>query len=669
MTNAKKALLCISLLFQGVINAQLVRDEPGTTPVTSKICLSCEGGGGGGGGAPVTCIAANSTLYVDDSRPNNTGNGQTWATAKKTLHAALYIANRCPNITRINVARGIYKASNTTTPNAATRDNNFFIGDSYSVYGGYPTGGGTRDFATNPTILDGEIQDLYEAYHVVSIYGVAGAVTIDGFQIKNGFADGAGSIELDPNVTMARNQGAGIYIKDAADVTVRNCAIYQNVASGNGGGIYSSNSTITLVNNVLAKNSSVDGGALQNVAGSVANLVNCTFGGNTAAGNAGVAYSTTGTQLNITNTVAWGNVAALGGNSPWGGGGIRNISHSLIENGNTNNNGLTSDPGFNNPDNLDGADNQWFTSDDGLAVPFCSPAVNRGDNDATPLLADDITGRPRKFNEQIDMGAYESQLLPYPLSPAQRSIHGDANENYVWSGITAIEAPGCRIIATVLPTGAVPVRGRVRAKTFIENDDNLTYIALPLVKRHYELDSYNRINGATSKNTLFFGATDFSSYNQRADAVASMPSTDGQNKANLRVIQFHGKSTTGMPGSYDGNGHTIIDPDDADIFWSPASLTWRVSFNAAGPESGFFLAAVAKYRFTGTGNWNNVANWENGKIPPTILPAFCEIIIANGSNCTLGTEQKIKRYATLTVEPDAKLNIEGGLLINLPEPI
>jgi hypothetical protein len=628
----------------------------------SFICTQCESGGGGGGGAAVTCDDTKTALYVDASRTVTTGNGYSWATAKKTLHAALYIANRCPNIKSIYVAEGVYTAS--TTASLANRDNNFFVGSSYSIYGGFAPGGagGIRDHVNNPTILDGEIADGFEAYHVLVIYGQAEPISIEGFQIKNGFADGSGSIELQPGVNMPRTHGAGIYIRDAAQVTFRNCAIYQNVASGNGGGIFNSNSNLTLVNTVLANNSAVDGGGLQNIAGSVANLINSTLGGNTAVGGGGAAYSTTGTELNVTNTIAWGNT------SLWGGGGTKSVNFSLLQSGVGDLNCININPGFNNPADLNGADNKWFTSDDGLNIPFCSPAVNRGNNDASPSPSTDIKGDTRKFNVQIDMGAYENQSIPFPLSGAHRSIDGDEIENYVWGGVTAFGVTGCRIIANVEPNGANPVQGKIRAKTFVETVDDLTYYGLPLVRRHYDFVLTPTNNNATARVTLFFSNTDFLGYNQRGDAVGSMPITDGSNKESLRVIQRMGTSDDGSPGSYYVDGATIIDPDDMDIVWSQTTTNWRVSFNTTRPESGFFLAAIAKYRFIGNGNWTDPNNWEGGRIPPAILPGFCEITIANNSVCTLNIEQRLRKEGQLIVQPNAHLIIQGGLSINPINP-
>lgn len=659
-TKSIAAFILFTFFTYAITWGQQTGEGPERNLETNKICLPC---GGGVGGVPV-CNVTYSTLYVDATRPNDDGSGFSWNSAKKTLQAAINIANHCNIISRINVAKGTYIPSVSTTPVEATRNHTFFIGESYSIYGGYPNGGGTRDYINNPTILNGENQDLYESYHVMAIYGITGSVTIDGFQIKNGFADGTGSIELEPGVTMGKDDGAGIYIKNSENVTIRNCAIYNNVANGNGGGIFNANSNLTILNTVFANNTAINGGGLQNQTGGVANITNCTFGGNIGVTAAGVAYSTTGTTLNVTNSIAWGNV------NVWGGGGSRNISFSLIQDGNGNTNGLNIDPEFNNPANLAGVDNKWFTSDDGLSIPFCSPAVNRGNNSATPSPATDIKGEPRKYNVQIDMGAYENQSIPYPLSSAHRSVNADEVENYVWGGVTTFGVPGCRLIANLEPNGGNPVQGKLRAKTFVEAAHDLKYRGLPLLSRHFEFELLPTIENATARVTLFVGNGEFHSYNQRTDIVANMPTADGLNKQHLRIIQFRGKpnGSDGQPGTYQIDGPIMIDPDDADIVWHQPSTTWRVSFKTTYLEGGYFLAATTRYRFIGNGNWNDPANWEVGRVPPEILPSFCDIVIVNGSNCILNIEQRLYKYGQFIVEPNAHLIIQGGLSIDPINP-
>ena len=618
-----------------------------------KICVSCEGGGGGGGSTTVTCDASKTILYVDGSRADNSGSGYTWGTAKKYLQAALYIANRCTNITEVRVAKGTYRAS--TVASLANRDNNFFIGESYNVIGGYPPGGGTRDYVDNPTILDGEIQDLYEAYHVVVIYGVTGPIILDGLQIKNGFAEGVGSKELEPGINMNQDDGAGFYMRNASNVTIRNCVLHTNVANSDGGGIFSNDSQVKYVNTVFANNTSGNngGGIFANV-GSVATLTNTTFYNNSNfAGAGGAVYNTTGTTFNLYNTIVWGNTTSFGG------GGARNISYSLIEDGTFSNNNLITNPQFANASNLNGPDNIWFTSDDGLRLKECSPAINRGHNTAVNIPSSDITGNDRVYNTVVDMGAYEFQSFPYPKA-GNLSTDGDITNTYVYGGITALVAGSCETIAMVEPNGFSPFNGDVTAKTYIDATLNPTYFNQPYHNRHYDIQLAAGILAETAKITLLFDGSDFINYNSRPDVSFPLPDILGNDKKNLRILRYTGTSTLNTPGTYSGS-FTSINPDDDDIIWDPVGNHWRISFNVAAGAASYFLTAIASYNFNGVGDWHNGRLWN--EVPPVDPPAFCEITIEKYSSCTMTTPQNLLHHSKLIVEMYAELQINGNLTI------
>jgi hypothetical protein len=622
--------------------------------VAQKICTSCEGGGGGGGGAVVTCDNSKAILYVDASRPDNAGDGYTWGTAKKYLHAALYIANRCTNITEVRVAKGTYRAS--TTASVANRDNNFFIGESYQLNGGYPPGGGTRDYVNNPTILDGEIQDLYEAYHVLVIYGVTGSVVLDGFQIRNGFAEGVGERELEAGVNMNRDDGAGIYMRDASNVTIRNCVLYNNVANSQGGAVFSNDCKVKYINTVLAGNTSGnEGGGIFANNGSEATFTNATFyNNNVFAGNGGAVYSTTGTTFGFYNTILWGN------SSLFGGGGTRDIDYSLVQGGATGTNNLATNPQFANASNLNGADNNWFTSDDGLRLSECSPAVNRGSNAAANVPANDITNNSRVYNTTIDIGAYEFQFIPYP-DAGNLSTDGDTTDTYVYGGTTALVAGSCETIALVEPNGFSAFSGEVFAKTYVDAAGNPSYFNQPYHNRHYDIDLTAGIVPKTARITLLYDASDFTSYNNRADVLIPLPNTAGENKSNLRILRYTGTSALNSPGSYTGSV-TSIDPEDEDIVWDPFKNHWRISFNTPSGAASYFLTAISIYRFSGVATWSNGRFWEGG-LPPVDPPAFCEIFIEKYSSCTLTTPQNLSHNSKLIVEMYAQLEINGNLTI------
>ncbi len=71
-------------------------------------------------------------------------------------------------------------------------------------------------------------------------------------------------------------------------------------------------------------------------------------------------------------------------------------------------------PRFYNIINPAGADQKWFTADDGLQLTApCSPGLNAGDNPAIAGIPTDLLGRTRIFNGgTVDLGPYELQSTP-----------------------------------------------------------------------------------------------------------------------------------------------------------------------------------------------------------------------------------------------------------------
>ncbi|MBL7737608.1 MAG: hypothetical protein JNK14_00185 [Chitinophagaceae bacterium] len=71
------------------------------------------------------------------------------------------------------------------------------------------------------------------------------------------------------------------------------------------------------------------------------------------------------------------------------------------------------------------------------------------------------------------------------------------------------------------------------------------------------------------------------------------------------------------------------------------------------------------YTFTGTGNWTDTANWENGFVPPGVLLPGSTIIInpAGNGECVLNKPQTITYGATFILQPDKKLKITGSLFM------
>ena len=140
----------------------------------------------------------------------------------------------------------------------------------------------------------------------------------------------------------------------------------------------------------------------------------------------------------------------------------------------------------------------------------------------------------------------------------------------------------------VTPAGANPVTGIIINRVTIDPSVQ-AYNGVPYVQRHYDIEPQTNPSLATATVTLFFSQQDFDNFNAFPLNGANLPSSPGddQGKAALRIYQYHGFSSTGLPGDYQGNA-TEINPDDTAIIWNANPQWWEVSFNVTG-FSGFFI--------------------------------------------------------------------------------
>lgn len=167
------------------------------------------------------CPADAATHYVKPAG-DDAAAGTNWATALATVTNAL---NRAAANDEIWVAAGTYKPTT-----AADRTKSITLKANVAMYGGFAgteSALGQRDWSNNVTALSGDIgtaDDLTDnVYHVV--VGATGA-RLDGFTVRDGYADGAGE----------SRQGGGMYSSGVHPITA-NCLFTNNYAIGpNAGG-------------------------------------------------------------------------------------------------------------------------------------------------------------------------------------------------------------------------------------------------------------------------------------------------------------------------------------------------------------------------------------------------------------------------------------------------
>ncbi|RJP42448.1 MAG: right-handed parallel beta-helix repeat-containing protein [Phycisphaerales bacterium] len=267
--------------------------------------------------------AAGDVIYVDRSAPPG-GNGRSWDAAFKELYDALGAARPGDELW---VAKGSYPPGTQGQGRFAT----LRLKDDVALYGGFvgvEAEREERDPQTNRTEIAG---NFYWSYHVVTASGTGPGAVLDGFVIRRGRANGAGTLSrgggmlimagspIIANCLFEYNEaeeGAAIYMSEASRPEIRACRFFWNDASnlggaimnvgssptvlachfetnhgdrfgrgGGGGGIanWGADSAAIVSDSVFLSNHGSVGGAVLAVAGARPALTRCWFEGNSAS--------------------------------------------------------------------------------------------------------------------------------------------------------------------------------------------------------------------------------------------------------------------------------------------------------------------------------------------------------------------------------------------------
>ena len=308
--------------------------------------------------------------FVDAFRPNDSGDGKSWATAKKTIQAAINLAAAGSEII---VANGVYAPIMTDNKAITIRSVN---GVEHTII----DGGGTQRCAT------------------LGIMGEQTNTVLSGFTLRNGDASHA-------NVTIRRYRGGGAYGGTldnctltgntvtrfaisggathrsgggAADGTLNNCTMSGNSADYGGGA-----DSCILNNCLLFGNTATYGGGACSCW-----LNNCTVTGNTASYGGGVS-NIGGWGGPSSNCIIWGNTSPNSANYY-----ASTIQYSCTTPLPSGTGNIASDPLF---VNAAGGD---------YRLQAGSPCIDAGNN-AYAVGSVDMDGNPRIYNGRVDMGAYE----------------------------------------------------------------------------------------------------------------------------------------------------------------------------------------------------------------------------------------------------------------------
>ncbi len=364
----------------------------------------------------VSCTDPTATrLYVNASVSGGNNDGSSWTDAYSNLLEAIGKANICTNITEIWIAKGVYKTFNETST--------FTIPKNISLFGGFlgtENNRSDRNWATNPTILSGDINDngiadAGDAHTIVRT--INNNSTLDGFIIENSYADGTASSPI-----AIGRAGGGIY-NNGTDNTINHCIFRNNVAQGDGangigGAIVSfSTGTLNIYNSLFYNNNaSANGGALS-IENGTTKLINCTIANNTANRGGGAHFY--GGNLEATNSIFYQNTGTNGNindDNPMGGGTGR-VAYCYFYNTTSGNNGEIPPKIINGGSNIaatTGSGNAGTdplftnTSNNDFNLQSGSLAIDAGENTANSSTKD-LGGNNRLSHAAIDIGTYEYQ--------------------------------------------------------------------------------------------------------------------------------------------------------------------------------------------------------------------------------------------------------------------
>jgi len=387
----------------------------------------------------ITLSPTTNTVFVDQNATGN-NDGSSWTNAFTTVSQATdFINNKCLHNENdeIRIAQGTYQEGAEVT-----------INHPITIKGGYPTGGGTQDIASNATIIDGN-----HSHRVLKANHTTGTLFLDGLSIQNGRlsgsdAEGAG-VHSTGNLNLLRvkvlnntaaafefSYGGGIYTS-SGDITLTNSLVSNNKASAialvgddfpiesSGGGIYTLTGSILLTNSKVSNNTAISsssefegysfgGGIYRGLLSTGFTLINSVAIGNRAVSSdfavAGGIYG----QATIQNSILWGNTKNLNGGTSFSSSehesGTLTSNHSVIKDTDLSNTGT----GNINAAVADFAINNFIDADNGnFGLKPSSVLIDAGNNSYLPADVYDL-----------DNDANMSEIIPVTPDGSSRIING-----------------------------------------------------------------------------------------------------------------------------------------------------------------------------------------------------------------------------------------------------
>lgn len=209
--------------------------------------------------------ASNYEVFVDINYTGTDANGASWTTPYKSLNEVLaYFAQQnlpTGQILKVHVKEGDYwprYAFTNLDPKTATLSIPALPnGAKFEIYGGYAAESGNKEGEDDDKNLDLRFPTIYRTiingnhegktieegiYHCITVETGAN-VLLDGFHVINGYAARTATLRY----------GAGMLVRDGANVTVRN-SIFENNTAEEAAAIDARGATLSLINCVVNNN-------------------------------------------------------------------------------------------------------------------------------------------------------------------------------------------------------------------------------------------------------------------------------------------------------------------------------------------------------------------------------------------------------------------------------
>ena len=279
---------------------------------------------GNAGSKSITVTRRSNVVFVNAAAAAG-GDGNSWATATKSLQAGLAKAQ---SGWEIWVAKGSYSPLDGLT---GVFDTSFAMKLGVGILGGFA---GTendkqmRNWSTNETILTGEKGDTTISDNLGRIVTGANNSTLDGFTVQRAYTV-AGSLpgaivndRVSPiiqncifreNVSSAPDQGTSVMFNSLSNPTIKNCQFLRNRSIYDVSVIWNLSASPIITNCQFLNNVSGNNSIIENSGASNGTFSQCVF-----ANNTGGAIANNQGRPTVSGCIFYKNTSQVGGGAIWG---------------------------------------------------------------------------------------------------------------------------------------------------------------------------------------------------------------------------------------------------------------------------------------------------------------------------------------------------------------